>query len=280
MAREEIYKYSFKMEPRTASLYVQNTGRQQCAGGYRWGPGVRDHYLIHHVLSGKGYLEVGEKTYELQAGDTFLTFPHTPILYYADEEEPWEYVWAGFYGVEAQNLVEGTDFRPEQPVLRNFYPHEMAELLEALYSGYGTEAWCTAAITGRLYLLLSFLIQHSTHRRQDREERDYAYIAAGYIMTHYEQPITLEALAQLVSISQSSLYRCFRKKYNMSPKRFILEYRIQRACLLLEKKTYSIREISNSVGFEDPLYFSRAFKLIKGMSPRSWAALHGEREEK
>ena len=45
---------------------------------------------------------------------------------------------------------------------------------------------------------------------------------------------------------------------------------------LLKENIFSIREISNSVGFEDPLYFSRAFKLVKGMSPRSWAALQRE----
>ena len=274
MAQEETYKYSFKMEPRTASLFVQNTGCQRCAGGYRWGPGIRDHYLIHHVLSGKGYLEIGEKTYRLQKGDTFLTFPNTSILYYADEEEPWEYVWAGFNGVEAQNLVSRTDFGEDCPVLYGFFAHEIAGLLMDLYSDYGTMAWCTPAITGRLYLLLAFLIRNAQRDGQtEHSERDYAGIAAGYIMTHYEQPITVESLAQLVSISQSSLYRCFRRKFNMSPKRFILEYRIERACALLKENIFSIREISNSVGFEDPLYFFFFFKLVKGMSPRSWAAL-------
>ncbi len=57
----------------------------------------------------------------------------------------------------------------------------------------------------------------------------------------------------------------------MSPKRFLLEYRIERACTLLVTTNCSIQEISNSVGFEDPFYFSRAFKDVKGMSPRQYA---------
>ncbi len=36
----------------------------------------------------------------------------------------------------------------------------------------------------------------------------------------------------------------------------------------------SIQEISTSVGFEDPFYFSRAFKEVKGVSPRQYAAQH------
>ena len=48
-------------------------------------------------------------------------------------------------------------------------------------------------------------------------------------------------------------------------------YRIERACALLANTDYSIQAISNSVGFEDPFYFSRAFKELKGMSPRQYA---------
>ena len=61
------------------------------------------------------------------------------------------------------------------------------------------------------------------------------------------------------------------KRFQMSPKRFLLEYRIERACAMLAGTDLSIQEISNSVGFEDPFYFSRAFKEIKGVSPRQYA---------
>ena len=146
----EQYKHSFKLERRIASLAVQNTGRQQCTPGYCWGPGVRDHYLIHHVLSGRGYLVLGEERYSLGPGDTFLTYPDRSILYYADQEEPWEYVWVGFHGLEAAAMVEQTDFSPENPVLRAFRSREVARLLIDLYQDYGTAPWSSAAITGRL----------------------------------------------------------------------------------------------------------------------------------
>ena len=84
----------------------------------------------------------------------------------------------------------------------------------------------------------------------------------------------MEGLAALASVSHSSLYRRFVKRFQISPKRFLLEYRIERACALLLDSGYSIQEISNSVGFEDPFYFSRAFKDVKGVSPRQYAARH------
>ena len=51
----------------------------------------------------------------------------------------------------------------------------------------------------------------------------------------------------------------------------------ERACAMLTNTNCSIQEVSNSVGFEDPFYFSRAFKEIKGVSPRQYAnAMRGK----
>ena len=89
----------------------------------------------------------------------------------------------------------------------------------------------------------------------------------------------MEDLAAQLSVSHSSLYRKFMQRYQVSPKRFLLEYRIDRACMLLSTTTHSVQEISNSVGFDDPFYFSRAFKEMKGVSPRYYAMTHQQKEK-
>ncbi len=268
-----IYKHSMKLERRTASLYVQNTGCQQCSPGYGWGPGVRSHFLLHHVVGGRGVFTCRGHRYELVAGDTFLIYPNTTIHYCADGESPWEYVWVGFSGLDAGGYVGQTDFTPEEPVLRGGEEGELRALMEAVYQSCGTAPWESLEMTARLYSLLSYLVR--TARRKTAlkgEAPDCAQLAAEYMIHHYEEPITVEGLAAYASVSHSSLYRRFVKRFQISPKRFLLEYRIERACALLESTGCSIQEISNSVGFEDPFYFSRAFKDVKGVSPRQYAA--------
>ena len=45
------YKHSYKMgEPRLNALSVYNVGYQKCEPEYQWGPGIRDHYCIHHII--------------------------------------------------------------------------------------------------------------------------------------------------------------------------------------------------------------------------------------
>ena len=222
-----------------------------------------------------------QKFARLQAGDAFLSYPNTTIHYFADAQEPWEYVWVGFSGLDAAGYMEQTDFSPDNPVFLGRDSEQLRQLITGIYDHYGTSVWEGLEMTSRLYALLAFLIRTS-QRRQDqrREVLDCARLAADYIITHYEEPITVEGLAAYASVSHSSLYRRFVKRFQMSPKRFLLEYRIERACALLATTNCSIQEISNSVGFEDPFYFSRAFKEIKGVSPRQYANnLRREAEE-
>ena len=279
---EGPYKYSRKLERRTASLFVQNTGRQQCGAGYGWGPGVRDHFLLHHILSGRGTCIIDSRKYVLQAGDSFLVYPDTTIHYYADEDQPWEYVWVGFNGMDAERYVELTDFSRESPVLTGEGGETIALLLEEIYRAYGTAIWEHMAMMGRLYALLSHLVERAQRGRAPRRDSlDCAEAAADYIVNHFAEPVTVEQLADHFSVSHSSLYRKFIKRYQMSPKRFLLEYRIDRACILLATTDHSVQEVSNSVGFDDPFYFSRVFKEIRGVSPRRNATVHPhERAEK
>ena len=270
--QSSLYKNSLKLERRTASLYVQNTGSQQCAPSYGWGPGVRNHFLLHHIIAGRGVFLCGERRYELKAGDTFLAYPDTTIHYCADAQDPWEYVWVGFAGLDAADYVAQTDLKKEEPVYYGRDSDELCRLVENIYRSYGTATHENLAMTAQLYSLLSFLVRTATGSRdRQRETADCALLAAEYIVNHYETPITVEGLAAYASVSHSSLYRRFMKRFQMSPKRFLLEYRIERACAMLAGTDLSIQEISNSVGFEDPFYFSRAFKEIKGVSPRQYA---------
>ena len=89
-----LYKQSFKQScTENVALSIFNCGMQRCEAEYTWGPGIRDHYLIHMILKGKGIYRIGEKEYALKQGDLFLAKPNQLITYSADAEDPWEYAW-------------------------------------------------------------------------------------------------------------------------------------------------------------------------------------------
>lgn len=266
------YKNSYKStEKELVSLAVYNVGYQKCDSQYQWGPGVRDHYLIHHVISGKGYLNVKQKSYTLNAGDSFLIYPGTEASYTADTKEPWEYAWVGFNGSDAPIILKATDFTPARPVITNTpYGEDITHQLLHIYDVRGNDFESAVEMTGRLYTTLALYLKGAAHTPVQNNYHTYVQKAVEYIAAHYSYPITIEDIADYVGLSRSHLFRSFEIVLQISPKEYLSQFRIKQACYLLKNTNLTITAIANSVGFESSLYFSKAFKKAKGISPRDY----------
>jgi len=126
-------------------------------------------------------------------------------------------------------------------------------------------------MSGYLLLALSYFVASSTSQRTRTDISSvYTKKAIEYIEYNYAQKLCVQDIANYIGISRSQLYRVFIDTYGKSPMNIILDYRIQIACGLLKHSSLSISAVGYSVGFEDSLYFSRAFKKIKGISPRQY----------
>lgn len=93
---------------------------------------------------------------------------------------------------------------------------------------------------------------------------------AEYIHEFYMEPLTLARLAEQNNVSHNRLVYVFRKYAGMGPGDYILQYRLNRAKELLPISKAPLRELAQAVGFNDPFYFSRAFKKHFGVSPSEY----------
>lgn len=253
------------------SLRVYNVGREQCKSLHQWGPGIRNFYLIHYIVSGKGIYKVDNKSYDIGIGNTFLIYPGTEITYIADKNEPWEYYWVGFSGNDARIIINQTDFTKDNPVICIDMDDRFEELLMDIYHTKGNSDSSIIKMSGYLMLALSYLIEKSTHKKlRHNSSNEYTKKALEYIEYHYTEKLTVQDIADYIGISRSQLYRVFMELHQKSPMDIILEYRIRMACQLLKTSKLSIGSVGYSVGFEDNLYFSRAFKKVMGISPREY----------
>lgn len=272
MVKKDNYKNSYIVkEKELVSLSVYNVGFQKCDSLYQWGPGIRDHYLIHYIINGEGFYTVNGKQHHLYAGDAFLVYPNTEIQYQADEENPWEYTWVGFTGSDAAMILRATDFTEKKPYIRNVpNGNEIKRQLIHIYDARGTEFENALEMTGRLYTTLALFINGATNQAPQNSATTYVQKGIEYISANYSYPITVEDIASYIGLSRSHLFRSFQTILGVSPKEYLTDFRIKQACYLLKHSSLSITAIANSIGFDNSLYFSKTFHKIKGMSPKEY----------
>ena len=90
----------------------------------------------------------------------------------------------------------------------------------------------------------------------------------SYILDNYTDPnLSLADISKFADISEVHIRRIFKAEANTTPIKYINFIRITQAENMLKSSNCSIAEISESVGFNDPFYFSRIFKKSFGISP-------------
>lgn len=117
----------------------------------------------------------------------------------------------------------------------------------------------------------------STHEMFSAEQKlpsysssEIAALIKKYIEQNYQKPIDLNIIADHFSFSPSYLTKIFVKHTNITPSKYILNYRISIAKQLLGDFSLNINTIANMVGYTDPFHFSKTFKQVAGMSPASY----------
>ncbi len=269
-------RYSFKDTLKeNTGLAVYNTGYEKCDKNYCWGPALRDHYLIHYVSSGRGVFHCGQHTYNLKQGDLFLIVPSQLVSYRADSEQPWEYCWVGFNGTDAKRLVTMAGLSEQNPVLHPDDDQSIGELMMRIAQSSGNSVANDTEMAGHLYLFLARLIRLNSAHTHKNPHQEYVSNALRFIQYNYANDIGVNDIADYVGISRSQLYRAFLQDFDVSPHTYLQKYRINEACSLLHNATITIAEVAGSVGFNDPLYFSRVFKSIKGVSPSEYQRRKG-----
>ena len=98
-------------------------------------------------------------------------------------------------------------------------------------------------------------------------------LAIEYIKDMYQKGIGISDIADNIGISRAYLNSSFQKELGVSAQTFLIDYKMHKAANLLVCTSLSIKEVSNSVGYEDQLVFSKAFKKKFGMSPKNYKTL-------
>jgi AraC-like DNA-binding protein/mannose-6-phosphate isomerase-like protein (cupin superfamily) len=99
-------------------------------------------------------------------------------------------------------------------------------------------------------------------------------VMMGYIHAHYAEELTLEDVAASASVSKSLCLRSFRSTIGLTPMRYAVRYRLERAAELLTDTDLQAGQIAAACGFSDISYFTRAFREEQGCAPLAYRRAH------
>lgn len=105
-------------------------------------------------------------------------------------------------------------------------------------------------------------------KEQKIERLDIADSVKKIIDYNFSRNITIKKIADTLHLDAAYLTRKFVEKYAVAPKEYLIEKRIELAKKLLIESDAMVTEIAISVGYDDPLYFSRIFKKRESISPQ------------
>lgn len=265
-----LEKYYISKKDNT-DLNVYRCGIEECMPNHSWGPGVRDHYIIHLIISGKGCFTANGKTHNLEAGQGFLICPGEIVSYKADSIMPWKYSWVGFHGLKAQQIINRAGLSIDVPTFRYNERDLLVESLDEMINEARSRRPSDLMLSGLLYQFLARLVKSldpwKSFTAKNSDSSIYVSKAVEYIEKTYSGPLSVSGIAHHLKIDRSYLSTLFSRHLGISPRDFIINYRINKACELLGNPLLSISDVARSVGYDDPLQFSKTFKKEKGVSP-------------
>lgn len=228
--------------------------------------------IVILCVAGRGHLQMGSRSWPIVAGQATVIPANTPHVYRADSRNPWTIWWMHVEGSASRELVDSVHAANGSPVLAVKDVVSTTALIDEALSAYEEEETLATVIAGSgiaWHLLTQLASQRPSGGPSSVDRID---LIRTYIREHFTSRIYLEDLAQLVSLSPSHLAAIFKADVGMSVSEYIKRQRSAKARELLVTTDHSIAHIGRLVGYADPLYFTRQFTSVNGMSPRKFRA--------
>lgn len=240
---------------------------------YTLRPKGRIDWQLLYIAAGKAHFHFGDEERIVHAGHMVLYRPKEPQRYEYYAEDQTEVYWVHFTGGNVTNLLRSYGINDKQKV---FYCGSGLEY-QALFRFMIEELqMCRDSYREMLemYLRQIFIRMQRYFKTSIKNDNSHAANeidkAVSYFSEHYSEQINIDEYAEKRHVSTSWFIRNFKLYTGFTPMQYILSKRIYNAEILLQNTQYNITEIAQIIGYDNPLYFSRIFKKMKGISPSEY----------
>lgn len=232
-----------------------------------------DTYTLIHIAYGKGKLFSNNTSVSIQTNSVVCIRPQQKAKILTLDEQM-QLTYFQYSGGEADYLYQLSMFK-ETGVISTSRSKEIFWCFENIYTEFMREQ------ISRYYLVAEILhiFSHYTQRVPIIESRKYhnRYLmrAIDIIQMNPSMPISVNVLAEKVNIDRSYLYRIFKKETLLSPREYMIDYKLRQSVEQLQNKNENIQAIFEKLGFSSYYLAEKKFKEKYGMTPREYQKQEG-----
>lgn len=241
---------------------------------------VMSYGALYLTACGEGVLHTDAGHFPLRAGTLFLTFPMQQ--FYIEPVQELEYLYITFVGRRILSVVERVGLSEESAVRdgqQALIPHWKDALTSCAPGNIDLVA--ESVLLYSLSRLMPDTLSEKSLPQVRNSTGGVAQRLREYADAHYcDADLTLSSLAEKMSYNPKYLSDSFCREFGIGFREYVQSMRIQRACELMQSGITSSKEIAYLIGFADPLYFSKVFTRVMGMSPQRHIAELRQQNEK
>jgi AraC-like DNA-binding protein len=271
MPESDLYMASYTRS-KAALPYIQEIGEFYAREKYYTRREGLESYLLKYTVAGEGILEYKGTKMALAPGHFFWIDCREPQYYYtSSHSKHWHMIWVHFEGQGCEYLYKyftGIN-RSNIGILHN--DSDVPRVLNQLLASYRTtpkEHAEIEAAAGLMTMMSKLIISSCAQDKSGTAE--YIYRAQKYIRNNFNQSITLDILANELSISKFYLQKLFKRYTGRSPNVYQSELRILHAKELLRTTNRTVVDIAQECGIENAGYFIRLFANYEGKTPAAY----------
>ena len=230
-------------------------------------------FLFFMVTSGSGTLNYNGKEYSLSSGSCVFINCQKPYAHTTDPNDLWHLSWCHFYGPSLSSIYDKYCERGGRPV---FIPDDSilfaATLEDLMTTAKSSDYMRDMMINEQLSKLLTLIMSYSWHPEDKKAapKRTSVVEIKEYLDAHYAERIVLDELSTQFFIDKYYLAKTFKSQFGLSITTYLQNIRITKAKQLLRFRDKTIESIGYEVGLGAPAYFSRVFKNVEGVSPKTY----------
>lgn len=249
-------------------------GRSETASALP-GPSASDtEILLLYCLNGRGWCEIGAARNEITPGHLFVIPAKAQRTCGSHGENPWSLIWVQLALMGEDPFASDLSATPRSLTLGAPQKTEMLALFQETFRALEMPSpQRVMQVSQRVMHLLDASIPSQAENCQ--AERDSAVKIARsieYMKQHLDKPLRAATLAAVANMSLPHYFAQFKLLIGGSPIDYLIKLRMEHARRLLSETSWSVKEVAVSLGYDDPLYFSRVFKSINRMPPSDFRA--------